>query len=129
MYFSVLLVEDDAATARLLRRLLEGVGITVQRAATAAEAITALQSNPALVVMDLMLAGCSGIEVLRHVRRRNLACKVAVVSGAMDPTLLAEVASLKPEAVFCKPLEFKYLLDWMSSLFTEDLVMLSRRAG
>jgi len=123
------LVEDDEMTARILRRLLEEVGLTVRRAATAAEAITALDSNPALIVLDLMLPDCSGVEVLQNVRTRNLPCKVAVVSGATEPNLLAKVTSLKPDAVFAKPLEFEDFVDWMSSIFTEDPIAGYRKAG
>jgi len=127
MNMSVLLVEDDQVTAHILNRLLEGVGMTVERAGGVAEAIQALQAKPALIVLDLMLPDGSGVEVLQVVRSGKLACKVAVVSAASDARLLAEVTSLKPDAVFGKPLNFDDFVDWMSSIFTEDPAVLTKR--
>ena len=118
----VLLVEDDDATARVLQRLLEGVGMTVRRAASIATAIPELALNPALIVLDLMLPDGSGVNILSIVRQEKLKCKVAVVSAAEDPELFTAVTALKPDAIFGKPLDFDDFVDWMSSIFTEDPV-------
>jgi DNA-binding response OmpR family regulator len=118
----VLLVEDDDATARVLQRLLEGVGMTVRRAASVATAIPELALNPTLLVLDLMLPDGSGVNILSIVRQEKLKCKVAIVSAAEDPALFTAVTALKPDAVFGKPLDFDDFVDWMSSIFTEDPV-------
>jgi DNA-binding response OmpR family regulator len=122
IFLDVLLVEDDRPTSRLLRRLLESVGMNVTTVETVADALREVQFAPSLIVLDLMLPDGSGIEVLRAVREQNLACKVAVVSAWNDGCALAAATDLKADAIFSKPLDFEDFVDWISSIFTEDPV-------
>lgn len=110
--FNALLVEDDDATARVIGRLLQSVGISVRRAKTVAAGIEELQNMPALIVLDLMLPDGTGAAVLQAVREVGLQCKVAVVSGADDSALFVTVRSLHPDAIFGKPLDFEDFVDW-----------------
>src|SRR5918996_629215 len=65
----VLVVEDDAAIADVLRRSLRAEGHEVRSAGDGAEALTAAeQFVPDLVVLDLGLPRLDGIEVLRRIR-------------------------------------------------------------
>src|SRR5687768_9602783 len=66
---SLLVVEDDDATARFLADNLSADGYRVATAAAAAEAVRAIQvRRPDLVILDLLLADCDGLEVLDRVR-------------------------------------------------------------
>jgi DNA-binding response OmpR family regulator len=66
---SILVVEDDAATAAFLVDNLEADGFEVASASAPGEAIRAIElRQPALVVLDVMLEGGSGLEVLDRVR-------------------------------------------------------------
>jgi len=66
---TVLLVEDDDPVARVLRRFLEGEGFRVRRASDGAEALTMIREEPPdLLVLDILLPGPSGFEVLREMR-------------------------------------------------------------
>ncbi len=129
MDLDVLLIEDDAATARALQKLLESVGMTVHLAKSVAQAMERLAGEPSLVILDLMLPDGSGLEVLKAIRGSEMDCKVAVVSAASDSELFAGVTALKPDAVFGKPLEFGDFVDWISSIFTEDPVAAFKLAG
>jgi two-component system, cell cycle sensor histidine kinase and response regulator CckA len=66
----ILVVEDNADTAALLRDLLEGEGYDVETAATGEAAFEALAVTPDvdLMVLDLMLPGMSGYEVIERLR-------------------------------------------------------------
>jgi DNA-binding response OmpR family regulator/signal transduction histidine kinase/putative methionine-R-sulfoxide reductase with GAF domain len=66
----ILVVEDNADTAALLRDLLEGEGYEVETAATGEAAFEALAVAPDvdLMVLDLMLPGMSGYEVIERLR-------------------------------------------------------------
>lgn len=67
----LLIVEDDDALARLLAEYFEGHGFTAQivgRGDVAVERI--LAAPPRAVILDLMLPGLDGHEVLRRVRDR-----------------------------------------------------------
>ena len=67
----VMVVEDDAAIATMLRYNLEKNGYRVEEAVDGQEAITRIaETQPDLVLLDWMLPVMSGIEVCRQIRRR-----------------------------------------------------------
>ncbi len=67
----VLLVEDDARLAALVREYLAQHGFTVMIEARGDRAAARiLGERPELVVLDLMLPGCDGFEICRTVRTR-----------------------------------------------------------
>jgi two-component system phosphate regulon response regulator PhoB len=68
----VLVVEDEAALATMLRYNLEKQGFRVEEAADGQEALTRIsEAQPDLVLLDWMLPVMSGIEVCRQIRRRT----------------------------------------------------------
>ncbi|WP_322818519.1 response regulator, partial [Tepidiforma sp.] len=68
----ILLVDDEANIRDLNALYLEKEGYTVEHAADGREAITRFQqSPPALVVLDIMMPGLDGFEVLRELRRES----------------------------------------------------------
>ncbi len=76
----MLVVEDEAALATMLRYNLEKQGFRVEEAADGQEALTRLAERaPDLVLLDWMLPGMSGIEVCRQMRRRNATRDVPVI--------------------------------------------------
>jgi two-component system, OmpR family, phosphate regulon response regulator PhoB len=67
----VLVVEDEAALATMLRYNLEKQGFRVEEAVNGEEALTRIaETRPDLVLLDWMLPVMSGIEVCRQLRRR-----------------------------------------------------------
>ena len=77
---SVLVIEDDSSAVRLLREYLEPVGYDV-RVATDGEAglIAARAERPAAVLLDILLPGIDGWEVLRRMRNDPVLRDVPVV--------------------------------------------------
>ena len=67
----ILVVEDEAALAEVLRYNLEGEGFNVAVAADGRTAMEKLEESPPdLVVLDWMLPEVSGLEICRTMRRR-----------------------------------------------------------
>ncbi len=67
----VLVVEDEAALATMLRYNLEKQGFRVEEAADGQEALARIaEATPDIVLLDWMLPVLSGIEVCRQIRRR-----------------------------------------------------------
>jgi DNA-binding response OmpR family regulator len=65
----VLLVDDDPTVRDVVRRYLEREGLPVEVVGDGTTALArALADPPALVVLDLMLPGLSGLEVCRAIR-------------------------------------------------------------
>ncbi len=68
----ILLVEDEIALSDPLSFLLEREGYEVEVAADGPSAITAFdQTEPDLMLLDLMLPGLPGTEVCREIRSRS----------------------------------------------------------
>ena len=66
---AVLVVDDDATVREVVITYLSKAGHTVTSAADGPEALASVaQSQPELVVLDLMLPGIDGLEVCRRLR-------------------------------------------------------------
>jgi DNA-binding response OmpR family regulator len=66
----VLVVEDDATVAEVVRAYLEHAGLAIEQAADGVTALAvAARTLPDLVVLDLMLPGLSGLEVCTRLRQ------------------------------------------------------------
>ncbi len=72
MSVKVLIVEDEAPLAELLRYNLEAEGFDVDHATTGEEAeLMVAEDRPDLVVLDWMLPSLSGVELCRRIRARQ----------------------------------------------------------
>jgi DNA-binding response OmpR family regulator len=101
----VLVVEDDDRIGRLVARALQGDGCAVERAATGPEGLTtALAGDFDLVVLDLMLPGMDGTEVLRRLVAANPGQRVLVLSAV--PEVGTRVACFEAGAVDFLPKPF-----------------------
>jgi DNA-binding response OmpR family regulator len=68
----VLLIDDDAELGDLLTEYLAAAGFSVVVAHQGEEGLRlALSGEPALVILDVMLPGMDGFEVLRQLRARS----------------------------------------------------------
>ncbi len=68
----ILVVEDDARIADLIVRNLAAVGYECHRAADGAQALAEFaRLKPALLLLDLGLAGLDGLEVTRRIRKES----------------------------------------------------------
>jgi DNA-binding response OmpR family regulator len=84
---TILLVEDDAALAEMLRQRLLARGYDVWHAGTAAEAeAAASEVRPTLVILDLMLPDQHGLVVCANLRERCdapiIICSATTQEGA-----------------------------------------------
>ncbi|HEX8996942.1 MAG TPA: response regulator [Ktedonobacterales bacterium] len=84
---TILVVEDDAAVARMLSATLEAEGYNPLVACTGEEGVTLAQrETPQLILLDLMLPGMDGFEVVQTLRgnARTAHIPVMVVSARHD---------------------------------------------
>jgi diguanylate cyclase (GGDEF)-like protein len=77
---TILVVEDDPQLRRLLRDTLEPEGYTVVLAATGEEGVEcALRYMPQLLLLDLMLPGINGFQVVEQLRANVKTAHIPVV--------------------------------------------------
>ena len=76
----ILVVDDEPDIVALVAYQLAKAGYRVSTAASGSEALSiARRERPALIVLDLMLPGISGLEVLEQLRRDEESRDVAVL--------------------------------------------------
>jgi len=87
----VLIVDDHPAVRRGLRTFLELAG-GLEVAGEAADGPAALEliaeTTPDVVLLDMVLPGMDGVEVLHELRRRELTARVLVVTSYNDRSRL-----------------------------------------
>jgi adenylate cyclase len=84
---TVLAVDDSADNRELLGRYLAREGHTVLAASSGAEALQLLQEEAVdVVLLDLIMPGMDGSEVLKHIKENSAwrAIPVIVISGRQD---------------------------------------------
>lgn len=82
---TILIVDDDVAIGNLEQLVLERAGYNVLRAYSGTEAVLLLKGkHPNLILLDLMLPGLSGEEVLDAVNARGIPVIVASAKAAVD---------------------------------------------
>lgn len=89
--FTIMVVEDDTNINNLLKTALEKAGYQVLQAfsGTEAELILQMRESIALVLLDLMLPGISGEEVLKHIRERgNFPVIVLTARDSLDEKIV-----------------------------------------
>src|SRR4029079_15566874 len=80
MSAKVLIVEDEAPLAEMLRYNLEAEGFRVAHAETGEEALSLRGvERPDLAVLDWMLPGVSGIELCRRLRSKSDSRNVSIL--------------------------------------------------
>jgi len=78
----ILVVDDEPAIVTVVRERLEREGFAVRAVASGEEALAHIDADPAdLIVLDLMLPGIDGFEVLRRLRSAGHTVPVIVLTA------------------------------------------------
>jgi len=76
----ILVVDDEADICAVLALALEADGFSVTRATDARTALVELEENPPnAMILDIMMPGMDGFELLAQVRQRQLAPNTRVI--------------------------------------------------
>jgi two-component system, OmpR family, response regulator MprA len=112
----VLVVEDDAAIADVLRRVLRQEGHEVRSAEDGVEALELAESFvPDLVILDLGLPKLDGVEVCRRLRAESDA-PILILTARTDTDDRVEGLDSGADDYLVKPFERKELLARMRAL-------------
>ncbi len=105
----VLLVDDESDIRNLLTKFLRPVDCEVHGAASADEALAMLERETyRLVVLDIVMPGMSGVELVKKLRKHNWLARVPVllISGNVVDEDLDEYRRIFPRLeVMHKPIE------------------------
>jgi len=82
MNAKVLIVDDSALTRRSLRQILETAGCEVLEAESGLEALERyFLDKPDVVMLDLVMRGMYGLDVLQKIRELDPRARIIVVSA------------------------------------------------
>jgi sigma-B regulation protein RsbU (phosphoserine phosphatase) len=110
---SLLVVDDDDTNRAMLRRYLEPRGLSITDARDGAEALTRLaEGSFDLVLLDILMPGPSGLEVLRDLRRRHSMTALPVIMATVrdDTADVVEALRLGANDYLTKPFNFPVVL-------------------
>jgi DNA-binding response OmpR family regulator len=93
----ILVIEDDRAVQKALKRLFEGEGFAVDIAGNGAEGLEMFRAaTPAVLVLDLSLPGTPGQDVCREISQAAPSLPIIILSArteVMDKVLLLELGA------------------------------------
>ena len=111
---TILIVEDNPITRKMLSLAMQAEGYAVVEAADAREALTAVESGmPDLVLQDLILPDMDGLELLRRLRASPGGAELPIVALSGFLSRLEELQTDEGgfNALLVKPIEPSHLVD------------------
>lgn len=114
----ILVVEDDAASRKLLSLLLTEAGARVTAVASAEEALDVLATaRPRLIVLDLILCRMGGLTFAEQLKSNEDTCHIVIVAVSALASPEAERIALKAGCVAYvqKPIDTSTFADLVAS--------------
>jgi two-component system chemotaxis response regulator CheY len=116
----VLVVDDSSMARRSARGILETAGHEVIEAVDGTSALDRYYvEKPDLVLLDLVMAGMYGLEVLQKLREMDDKAKVIVVTADVQNSTREMVEQAGACGVVTKPIRNEELLSLMNSVLEE----------
>jgi DNA-binding response OmpR family regulator len=107
----ILVVEDDLAVQKALRRLFEGEGFQMEIAPNGKAALEAFRkAPPAVIVLDLRLPLISGRDVCREIKQQAPNLPIIVLSATSDVSDKVLLLELGADDYVTKPFSPRELL-------------------
>lgn len=104
MKAKILVVDDSGLARRLIRKILEQLGHEVEEAGDGAQALERyLLNHHDAVVLDLLMHGMYGVDVLQKLKQLNPDLPVIVVSADIQRTTRDQVKEHGASAMINKP--------------------------
>ncbi len=111
----LLLVEDDAATAKIEMLILRQEGHRVRWVRTAAEAFETIDRQaPSCVLLDYVLQDGDADKIVEKIRQLSASPPVILVTASSNADVVAQ--ALNVAGLIKKPFEIEHLLSTVSSM-------------
>ncbi len=118
---NILVIDDDEGVRKYFKRLLEGMGYTVELAENGDTGrARAVDLKVDLVITDLMIPGNpSGMDLVKALRAQRPDCPIVVVSGHPTGDRLKLADELGVEFL-TKPFELSFIRKVLERLFNKE---------
>ena len=102
----ILVVDDDAENLKLVSKTLQFQGYLTSEASSGEEALELLKSiTPDLILLDINMAGISGLDTLRHVRQLEHYVSVIFVTARSESADIITGLDAGADDYICKPFD------------------------
>jgi len=102
----VLVVDDSGFARRMLRQILEGAGHSVDEVKGGLEALERYSlKRPDVVLLDLIMEGMSGLEVLAKLRELDNKAKVVLATADTQTATRKEAEAAGAMGLVTKPFQ------------------------
>ena len=110
---TVLVVDDDDRMREYMRASLELEGYSVLEAGTAEEGLAVLEGEQrhSLILLDVMMPGMDGWEMLQRIQERHGSIPVIMFSGQVDERSARDAEERGASAFVGKPFDPQQLID------------------
>ena len=106
----ILVIDDDSTVTGVIKRGLVYDGYAVDTASTGAQGLTIARDRaPDLVILDVMMPGLDGYEVLERLRRANSSLPVMMLTAKDGPADQVKGLDLGADDYVVKPFRFEVL--------------------
>jgi len=115
-----LVVDDETGVSYQLKDFLEQRGYSAIAATSGPEAMRFIKNEkPHIVVLDIVMEGMTGIDVLREIRKINPKIRVIMLTALEDDKTRKTCQGLGSSAYITKPYNFEDVLKIAHKLINE----------
>jgi len=114
----ILVVDDTPDNLFLIQTVLEAEGYQIEVADNGQDALSMIEAEPpALLLLDVMMPGMHGYEVVRRIRQNsNLPFIPIILITGCEQLDTSEQFDVAVEGFICKPIDFDELLNHVSTI-------------
>ncbi len=106
----LLVVDDEPSVRDFTREFFSPKGYEVTEAATGEEGLRRLREDrPHLVLLDIILPGMDGLQVLREAKAFDPAVGVVMLTGVLDETIGRQALQAGAFDFVTKPVDLRHL--------------------
>ena len=117
MIGQILIVDDSGFARRTLRQMLEGGGHSVEEAANGNDALERyFLKKPDLVLLDMVMEGMTGMEVLARLRELDPDARVVIASADAQSSTREEAQTAGAIGFISKPFEREQVLNTVANV-------------
>ncbi|HPX99868.1 MAG TPA: response regulator [Candidatus Marinimicrobia bacterium] len=114
--YKILIVDDEQNVCEFLGEFLQDKGYLVIKARSGSKALRYLEkNNPDLVLLDILMPGMSGLEVLKRIRKLYPDLPVIILTGVKDKQVVDDIINVGPVDFIPKPIDLDVLEKCISS--------------
>ena len=106
----ILVVDDEIELCNVFKEFLVLKGYEVDVAHNGKSAINKVKEmRPHIVLLDIIMPGMNGIDILKEIKRINPAIEVIMITAVGNEKIAEKTFELEARDFICKPVNLNYL--------------------